>query len=113
MKNSKGLFIKREYGRVPRKLKKQIPKDTVYCYKGDGTSGITWNEEYQTNVSWYGVKTCPFSTYKKYKDMDPLPGWMDQEHLDKYGEDEVNWCKLVKTDIEDRCKSCGLRYPKW
>ena len=33
MKNNKGLFIKDpNKSRIPRKLKKQIPKDTVYCY---------------------------------------------------------------------------------
>lgn len=41
MKNEKGLFIKSpNYWRIPRKLKKQIPKDTPYCYAPTSAFGI-------------------------------------------------------------------------
>jgi hypothetical protein len=35
---------------------------------------------------------------------------MDDEHVEEYGEKQEGWCKLVKTDIDDQCKSCGLKY---
>lgn len=108
MKNSKGLFVKNtNKWRVPRKLKKKIPKDTFYCY-----TPLT-NPGFMENGSWgFKIKPCPFSTYIKFKEMNPKPKWISQDFIDEFGEDEVNWCKLAKTDIEDQCKSCGLRYPK-
>lgn len=111
MKNSKGKDQNR--WRVPRKLKKQIPKDTVYCYTLNGKRGEKWSEEYQAFVPWYGVNYCPFATNIKVKDMNPLPDWVDEEYLGEYGESAVNWCKLVKCEIDDQCKSCGLRYGKF
>jgi hypothetical protein len=105
MKNSKGLFIKREYGRVPRKLKKQIPKNTHYCYTP--TSGFKYFED---GSYGFETKVCPFSTWIKFKDMNPKPEWCDEKDLIEYADENINWCKLVKTEIEDQCKSCGLRY---
>lgn len=92
--------------RIPRKLKKQIPKDTVYCY----TTISDW-KVFKDGTSGYEVKLCPFYTWKKYKDMNPMPEWVDKEFLDEFGEVEHGWCKLVKCEIEDQCKSCGLKYP--
>lgn len=113
MKNSKGLFVKDpNRWRVPRKLKKKIPKDTVYCYTPTGETGVIWNEEYQTEVPWYGIKKCHFYTRKKYKGMKPQPEWIDEEFLNKYKDVEQGWCKLVKYEIDDQCKSCGLRCGK-
>lgn len=85
--------------RIPRKLKKQIPKG-LYCY-----TGISF--DYKTGI--YHIKQCPFYTNVKFKDMKPLPKWIDEDFLDEYGENKHGWCKLVKTDIEDQCKSCGLK----
>lgn len=108
MKNSKGLYIKREYNRIPRKLKKKIPKDTFYCYIPLTKPG------FMEDGKWgYKIKLCPFSTYIKIKDMKPIPSWCDQEYIDKYGDEETNWCKLIKGEIEDQCKSCGLKQGKW
>ncbi len=105
MKNDKGLYIKdSNRWRVPRKLKKQIPKDTHYCYTP--TSGwITFKDGRQG----YKIKLCPLYSCIKVKDMNPMPSYMDEELLSKYGEDEIGWCKLVKYEIDDQCKSCGLR----
>lgn len=108
MKNFKGLFIKREYSRIPRKLKKQIPKNTMYCYTPLTEPGIM-----EDGVWGYKIKQCPFSTYIKNKDMNPMPSYMDKKLLDEYGEEYTNWCKLVKYEIEDQYKSCGKRYPKF
>ena len=96
-------------GRIPRKKKKLIPKDTPYCYTptsgfkdlGDGRYGFT-------------TKVCPFYSYIKIKDI-PLknrPKWMDDEYVAEFGEKEEAWCRLVKFEIDDQCKSCGERYPK-
>ena len=74
--------------RIPRKQKKKIPKGILYCYtpiKYDIEKGI------------YHVKPCPFYGYKHDEEFDYMMGW----------------CKLVKTEVEDQCKSCGSRYPKW
>jgi len=105
MKNEKGLFIKSPYyWRVPRKLKKQIPKDTHYCYIPLSKPGI------MEDGKWgYYIKVCPFYTHIKYKDMKPIPEWMDQEFLDEYSETKSPWCKLAKCDVMDQCKSCGLK----
>lgn len=113
MKNSKGLFVKNpNRWRVPRKLKKKIPKDTVYCYTYNGKHGEDWNDEYKTHLPWYGVNYCPFATNIKIKDMKPIPKWADEDYLKEFGEESIEWCKLVKYEIEDSCKSCGLKYGK-
>jgi hypothetical protein len=65
--------------RVPRKLKKKIPKNIPYCYtpiKFDMNTGI------------YHIKPCPF--YKHIKGID-------------------GFCKLLKCEVEDQCKSCGIK----
>lgn len=106
MKNSKGLFIKNpNFWRVPRKLKKQIPKDTHYCY----TPTSDW-KTFKDGKQGYSIKLCPFYTYIKIKDMKPIPDWMDHEYLNEFGEQEDSWCKLIKYGIEDQCKNCGLKY---
>ena len=105
MKNKKGLFIKDpNFWRVPRKLKKQIPKNTPYCYTPITKPGIMSN-----GVWGFKIKQCPFSTYIKIKNMKPIPDYIDFKLLENYGEDQVNWCKLVKCEIEDQCKNCGIK----
>jgi len=105
MKNDKGLFIKDpDKFRVPRKLKKQIPKDTFYCYKPTSDFHYLKSGNYG-----FTVKTCPFYTWKAFKDMKPLPSWIDDDYLEEFGDVENGWCKLVKCEIEDQCKSCGLK----
>lgn len=74
--------------RIPRKKKKQIPKNTPYCYI-------------------YG-KICPFYTRKSYNEMNPTPSWVDVEFLEEYGDIKSGWCKLVKYEIDDQCKSCNI-----
>ncbi len=109
MKNDKGLFIKDpDFWRIPRKLKKQIPKDTFYCYTP--TSGF---QSFKDGSYGFTTKLCPFYTWKKYNEMIPKPNWCDQEFLDEFGNSEHGWCKLVKCEIEDQCKSCSLKMGKW
>jgi hypothetical protein len=105
MKNEKGLFIKREYGRVPRKLKKKVPKNTHYCYTA--TSGF---KKFKDGTYGYTIKICKFYTHIKYNDMIKKPNWIDEDFLGKYGNEETSWCSLVKTTIDDQCKSCGISH---
>lgn len=74
--------------RIPRKLKKKIPKDTFYCYTP--TSGIIYPKD--GGLSYYTTKPCPF-----YKHKDSL-----------FGE-----CKLLKCEVLDQCKECGARLGKF
>lgn len=104
MKNSKGLFIKNPNSwRVPRKLKKKIPKDTHYCYIP--TSGL---KHFEDGSYGYSIKLCHFYDWRKIKDLKPP--YLDEEDLEKYGEETVGYCKLIKCEIDDQCKSCGQRY---
>lgn len=106
MKNNKGLFIKSpNYWRIPRKLKKQIPKDTPYCYTPTSNFEIMDDGGYG-----YTIKLCPFYSWRKIKDLNPLPDYLDAEDILKFGEDTVGWCKIVKGEIDDQCKSCGVKY---
>lgn len=87
--------------RVPRKLKKQIPVGH-YCYKG-----IKF--DYETGV--YHIKSCVFYSYKKIGDIpvdEDMKDWKEE-----FKEERVGWCKLVKCQIDDQCKSCGERYGKF
>lgn len=88
--------------RLPRKTKKQIPKG-VYCYTpigrlDDGRFG-------------YKIKSCPFYKAIKIKDIpvNQRPNWMDEEYVSEYGEELEGWCNLIETDIDDQCKSCGIK----
>ena len=103
-KNEKGLFVKNpHFWRIPRKKKKQIPKDTFYCYTPTSKPGI------MKDGRWgYTIKTCPFYDWKKLRDIKP--DYLDEDDLVKYGEDSVGYCTLVKVEIDDQCKSCGSKY---
>lgn len=91
--------------RFPRKLKKQIPKG-MYCYKP--TSGF---KQFKDGSYGYSIKPCNFLSYIKIKDIpiESRPQWMDDDFVNKYGEDTESWCKLIKTDVLDQCKSCGIK----
>lgn len=69
--------------RVPRKKKKLIPKDVPYCYTM--VSDIIYESG---QLPYYKTKTCPFYQYK-----DGLEGY----------------CKLVKCEVMDQVKECGMR----
>jgi hypothetical protein len=96
--------------RLPRKIKKQIPKNTPYCYKYDGTSGTMFDEQFKRNVSWFGTKTCPMSFKNKL-------GYNDCRYLVKtFGQlngelgkdnDDLDFC------LNDSCKSCGFSEGKY
>ena len=86
--------------RIPRKLKKQIPVGH-YCYKGlkfDLATGI------------YHIKPCPFYGHIKIGDM-PVEEHME-EWKEEFKEETQEWCRLIKYEIIDQCKSCGKRYGK-
>ena len=104
MKNDKRLFIKDpNYFRLPRKSKKQIPKNTHYCYTPTSTPG------FMEDGKWgYEIKLCPFYSWRKIKDLKP--DYLDAKDLIEFGEDTVGYCKLVKVEIDDCCKSYGQKY---
>ena len=82
--------------RIPRKLKKKIPEG-MYCYKGirmDMKTGI------------YHIKPCPL--YKSIQTKDkPIE---KQDEIDReYPEHWIGWCKLLQCEIDDQCKSCGIK----
>lgn len=82
--------------RLPRKLKKQIPLG-LYCYRG---------LRFDLNTGIYYIKPCPFYTRIKLKDK-PID---QQDEVDKeFPEEYIGWCKLIKCEIDDQCKSCGWR----
>ena len=85
--------------RIPRKLKKKMIKaipDGMYCYKGIS---------FDINTGIYLIKCCPFyiSIQCKNKPIEKQ-GEIDLE----YPEEWVGWCKLLKYEIDDQCKSCGI-----
>ena len=70
--------------RIPRKLKKKIPKNTPYCYEPDYKKNAQ-----QKSLFPYWIKLCPF-----------------YQHT---GEEIFGWCKLIKYEVMDQCKSCGIK----
>ena len=104
MKNSKGLFTKTDKLRIPRKLKKKIPSNTFYCYTPTSAPKTLKDGKFG-----YTIKLCPFYTWRKFKDMKPVPEWMSEEDLILYGNDSAGYCKLINYEIDDQCKSCGLK----
>ena len=72
--------------RMPRKSKKKIPKNTFYCYTP--LTGMIYEEG---KLPYYKIKRCPFYNY-----VNGLEGY----------------CKLLKCEIIDQVKECGVRYGK-
>lgn len=80
--------------RIPRKSKKVIPKG-MYCYEPivnkKGEIIFFKNKE---GLSYYKTKPCKFiSDHPEYPD-----------------DNITSYCKLLKCDVEDMCKSCGIKY---
>lgn len=69
--------------RIPRKLKKMIPKNTPYCYNPDFKKNAK-----QESLFPYWIKPCPFYEHKQNID---------------------GWCRLIKCEVLDQCKSCGIK----
>ena len=97
--------------RIPRKIKKQIPTG-FYCYTP--TSGF---KKFKDGEYGYSIKLCPMFSYRKRADIiEHLDEWVfeyleDEPEATKEIMDEpVGFCKLVKREIDDQCKSCGLKY---
>ncbi len=90
-------FKKREYNRVPRKLKKLIPMG-VYCYtpiRMDIHAGIFY------------VKHCPFLKSIKYSEK---PDYPYDESDKEFANERIDWCRLTRTSPDDQCKDCGIKY---
>lgn len=88
----------KEYDRLPRKLKKQIPEGP-YCYKHLSIDPVTYNQH---------IKSCPLF---KYIQMKELP---TQDEISKdYPEERVGYCKWLRTEIDDQMKDCGINRERW
>lgn len=92
--------------RIPRKKKKQIPKG-LYCY--ELRSGFKLLNSGRWGVE---VKPCPFLGEIKIGEIpvNHKPKWMDKEYIDEFSNEKIEWCCLVKMEVDDQCKSCGLKY---
>jgi hypothetical protein len=88
--------------RVPRKLKKKIPRG-LYCYKAISKDGSYFNIE---------TKNCYFYTHKKVSDL-PSPLKEEYESYDCEPNEYISFCKLVKSSPMDQCKDCGINYSKF
>jgi hypothetical protein len=96
--------------RLPRKIKKQIPKNTRYCYKFNGKDGTYFDEEFQKIIPYFGTNCCPLQFRNKL-------GYTDCRYLVKtYGKingelgkdnDDLDFC------LNDSCKSCGFSEGKY
>jgi hypothetical protein len=96
--------------RIPRKIKKQIPEG-VYCYIP--TSGMKRLKDGQWG---YTIKLCPMLSYQKRGDiMDHLDPWCfeylqdEPEDAKEFLDDRVGFCKFIKCEIDDQCKSCSIK----
>jgi hypothetical protein len=69
--------------RIPRRLKKKVPKNTPYCYVPDHKKNAQQKELFP-----YWIKSCPF-----YQHQEGIEGW----------------CRLVKSEVMDQCKSCKIK----
>lgn len=74
----------KEIKRIPRKIKKQIPVG-LYCYTGI---------KFDMNTGIYHVKPC--GSYSSVPDKE-------------YPDSHIGWCKILKVEIDDQCKSCNSR----
>jgi hypothetical protein len=82
--------------KIPRKIKKKIPKG-LYCYEPIS---------YDKKTMSLNISTCPFYKFIKLKDK-PLD---KQDEIDKeHPEEFTGWCKLIKYEIDDQCKSCNIK----
>lgn len=92
--------------RIPRKLKKKIPKG-VYCYVFTGKTSNVWNSDTKSFVTSYHTKNCPFNCYEQIKDLpSDLIKELDEDN--EFPNEYIEYCKYLKTDIMDSCKSCSI-----
>lgn len=89
--------------RLPRKIKKQIPKNTMFCYEYTGKSGMYFNENYQTKLPYWKIKRCELSFMNQF-------GYRDCRYSVKTfgkfnGENPDEFPDLA---LNDNCKSCGF-----
>lgn len=91
--------------RIPRKLKKKIPKG-VYCY----TYGKTTFDPETGYYSGYTTKPCHFYTCIKMKDIPKESEDQIMKELSvEYPEETIGWCKMLKYSIDDQCKNCSIK----
>ncbi len=85
--------------RLPRKLKKKIPKGP-YCYELKSKDIM---KDLLTK-GFYSTRICPFYANIKLKDKpEELKDDIDLE----YPEESVGWCKCLRSEIDDQVKNCS------
>lgn len=96
--------------RVPRKIKKKIPKG-LYCYTP--TSGF---KKFKSGEYGYSIRLCPMYSYQKRGDiLDYLDPWCfeylqdEPEDSKEFLDEFVGFCKFIKCEIDDQCKSCSFK----
>lgn len=100
-RNHKGQFLKSDKKRLPRKIKKQIPVG-MYCYTFDGRTGVSWSEDHQANVRWWGTKVCPMYFRNKNGHGDCKYLVKTYKHVNG-DDDSFDFC------LDDQCKGCGFK----
>ena len=82
--------------RIPRKLKKKIPKG-MYCYVFTGKTSQHWLEETKQFVPSFKIKLCPFFFWNHL-------GYGDCKYLVQTS-GEYNGDKHLDLCLNDQCKS--------
>ena len=77
-----------------------VPKDTVYCYTLDMKS--------------FKRKYCKFYSTIKHSELpSEILKFYGNEINSEFSSEKVEFCKLVKSEIDDSCKSCDLNHPNF
>lgn len=59
-------FLPKRYRKNRKSKYKKVPEG-MYCYEFDGTTSQTWSKKYKMFLPSYGIKKCPFYSYKNRK----------------------------------------------
>jgi len=87
--------------RIPRKIKKKIPKG-MYCYTFTGKISKVWHNEAKQFVSAFNTNVCPLYFKNNL-------GYGDCKYMVKsYGilngeDDDLDIC------LDDQCKACNFK----
>lgn len=100
--------------RIPRKKKKKIPKGH-YCYVPDKKKSL--KSFYKDGKLTYFIKSCLFFKYKQrnqvLEHLTSIDNEIIKESTDSEAEaflnEKIGFCKLTKSEVEDQCKSCGIK----
>jgi hypothetical protein len=100
--------------RIPRKKKKKIPKGH-YCYQPDKKK--SYKSFSKDGLFTYFIKSCSFFKYRQrnqvLEHLTSIDNKIIKESTDSEAQvflnEKIGFCKLIKNEIEDQCKSCGFK----